>query len=139
MPASQPLVLVVDDDLRMLHMIKRLLALEGFRTLAASSGDAALKMLDDETPDLVLLDIIMPGIDGYAVCRRIREFSAVPIIMVTARDGSGEKAMGLELGADDYVTKPFSASELAARIRAILRRVDGRERPGTGAVMATAR
>ncbi len=137
--ASQPLVLIVDDDLRMLHMIKRMLALEGFRALVASSGDAALRMFEEEIPDLVLLDIIMPGIDGYAVCRRIRELSRIPIIMVTARDGDGEKAMGLGLGADDYVTKPFSASELSARIRALLRRAGGRERHGAGYIMAAAR
>lgn len=117
------LVLVVDDDIRMLRMMKRVLELEGFQVLAASSGEASLKIFEKETPDLVLLDIMMPDMDGYSVCQRIREFSQVPIIMVTAKGDDKEKVEGLDIGADDYVTKPFSASELAARVRAVLRRI----------------
>ncbi len=129
MPTKKTLVLVVDDDVRMLRMMKRILELEGFQVLIANSGESALKMFDKENPDLVLLDIMMPDMDGYSVCQRIREFSQVPIIMVTARGDDKEKVEGLDIGADDYVTKPFSASELAARVRAVLRRIGSQERP----------
>ena len=127
MAKKKALILVVDDDIRMLRMMKRMLELEGFLVITASGGEAALKLFDKETPALVLLDIMMPDMDGYTVCRRIREFSEVPIIMVTARGDDKEKVEGLDIGADDYVTKPFSASELAARVRAVLRRVGSRE------------
>ena len=127
MPKKKSLILVVDDDIRMLRMMKRMLELEGFEVLTANCGEAALKAFERDTPALVLLDIMMPDMDGYIVCRRIREFSQVPIIMVTARGDDKEKVEGLNLGADDYVTKPFSASELAARVRAVLRRVSGQE------------
>jgi len=129
MSPKKTLVLVADDDVRMLRMIKRMLELEGFQVLVANNGDSALKTFDKETPDLVLLDIMMPDMDGYAVCQRIREFSQVPIIMVTARGDDKEKVEGLDIGADDYVTKPFSASELAARVRAVLRRIGSHDRP----------
>ena len=122
MPSRKALVLVVDDDARMLRMMARILELEGYRVLTASDGEAALEVFDGETPDLVLLDIMMPGMDGYAVCRRISEFSQTPIIMVTAKDSDDEKVQGLDAGADDYVSKPFSSNELAARVRAVLRR-----------------
>lgn len=128
MPKAQPLVLVVDDDIRILRMMKRMLELEGFRAISADCGETALKIFDRETPALVLLDIMMPGMDGFEVCRRIREFSKVPIIMVTAKGDDKEKVEGLNVGADDYVTKPFSASELAARVRAVLRRAGEFER-----------
>jgi DNA-binding response OmpR family regulator len=127
MAKKKALILVVDDDVRMLRMMKRMLELEGFLVNTASGGEAALKLFDKETPTLVLLDIMMPDMDGYTVCRRIREFSQVPIIMVTARGDDKEKVEGLDIGADDYVTKPFSASELAARVRAVLRRVGTQE------------
>ncbi len=127
MSKKKPLILIVDDDIRMLRMMKRMLELEGFEALTANCGEAALKTFEKDTPALVLLDIMMPDIDGYTVCRRIREFSQVPIIMVTARGDDREKVEGLNIGADDYVTKPFSASELAARVRAVLRRVSGQE------------
>ena len=129
MPSKKTLVLVVDDDVRMLRMMKRILELEGFQVLIANNGDSALKTFDKETPDLVLLDIMMPDMDGYTACQRIREFSQVPIIMVTAKGDDKEKVEGLDIGADDYVTKPFSASELAARVRAVLRRIGSRDRP----------
>ena len=127
MPKRKSLILVVDDDIRMLRMMKRMLELEGFEALTANCGEAALKTFEKETPALLLLDIMMPDMDGYIVCRRIREFSQVPIIMVTARGDDKEKVEGLNIGADDYVTKPFSASELAARVRAVLRRVSSQE------------
>jgi DNA-binding response OmpR family regulator len=116
-------VLVVDDDIRMLRMMKRILELEDFQVIVASSGETSLKIFEKETPDIVLLDIMMPDMDGHTVCQRIREFSQVPIIIVTAKGGENEKVEGLDNGADDYVTKPFSASELAARVRAVLRRI----------------
>jgi len=129
MSLKKALVLVVDDDIRMLRMMKRILELEGFQALIANNGETALKTFDKESPDLVLLDIMMPDIDGYTVCQRIREFSQIPIIMVTAKGDDKEKVEGLDTGADDYVTKPFSASELAARVRAVLRRVGSQEGP----------
>ncbi len=115
-------VLVVDDDVHILRMMRRILELDGYRVLSASDGEAALDVFDEETPDLVLLDIMMPGMDGYTLCRYIREFSQVPIIMVTVKSNDEEKVQGLDAGADDYVPKPFSANELLARVRAVLRR-----------------
>ncbi len=129
MPKKKSLILVVDDDIRMLRMMKRMLELEGFEALTADCGEAALKTFDKDNPTLVLLDIMMPDMDGYEVCRRIREFSQIPIIMVTARGEDKEKVEGLNIGADDYVTKPFSASELAARVRAVLRRSGDQVKP----------
>jgi len=134
MTSRKPLILVVDDDVRMLRMMRRILELEGYRVITASSGEAALEVFDRQTPDLVLLDVMMPGMDGYIVCQRIREFSQVPIIMVTARSVDDEKVRGLDSGADDYVTKPFSASELTARVRAVLRRVALWEEPSDPAL-----
>ena len=122
-------VLVVDDDVRMLRMMKRMLELEGFQVLVAGNGEAALKTFEKDSQDLVLLDIMMPDMDGYAVCQHIREFSQVPIIMVTARGDDKEKVEGLNIGADDYVTKPFSAGELAARVKAVLRRISSQDKP----------
>jgi len=122
MPSRKATLLIVDDDVRMLRMIKRILELEGYRVRTADDGQTALEVFDDGDPDMVLLDITMPGMDGYALCQSIREFSEVPIIMVTAKVSDREKIAGLDAGADDYVTKPFSANELAARVRAVLRR-----------------
>src|SRR4030043_858839 len=127
MSKKKALILVIDDDIRMLRMMKRMLELEDFQVMTASGGETALKSFEKETPALVLLDIMMPDMDGYTVCRRIREFSEVPIIMVTARGDDKEKVEGLNIGADDYVTKPFSASELAARVRAVLRRIGNQD------------
>ena len=122
MPPGKVTTLVVDDDVRILRMMQRILELEGYRVHTASNGETALSIFDEQNPDLVLLDIMMPNMDGYAICQNIREFSQVPIIMVTAKDNSQEKVEGLDTGADDYITKPFSANELTARIRAVLRR-----------------
>ena len=127
MAKKKALILVIDDDIRMLRMMKRMLELEDFQVTTASGGDAALRIFEKDSPALVLLDIMMPDMDGYTVCRRIREFSQVPIIMVTARGDDKEKVEGLNIGADDYVTKPFSASELAARVRAVLRRISNHD------------
>ena len=115
-------VLVVDDDVRILRMMQRTLELEGYRVFVATDGEVAINVLAEESPVLVLLDIMLPGMDGYAVCQRIREFSRVPIIMVTAKGNEKERIEGLDIGADDYVTKPFSSGELVARVRAVLRR-----------------
>ena len=128
MSSKKTLILVVDDDIRMLRMMKRMLELENFQTITANNGEAALVVFEKENPDLVLLDIMMPDMNGYTVCQHIREFSEVPIIMVTAMGDDKQKVEGLDIGADDYVTKPFSASELAARVRAILRRSGSQER-----------
>ena len=122
MASRKPCVLVVDDDVQILRYIRRTLELEGYQTLTATDGRAALEVMEQETPGLILLDIMLPEIDGYSVCERIREFSTVPIIMVTAKDNDEEKVKGLELGADDYITKPFSIVELLARVKAVLRR-----------------
>lgn len=122
MPSRKASVLVVDDDVRMLRMMQRILELEGYRVLMASNGQAALDVFNEEEPALVLLDIMMPDMDGYTVCRRIREFSQIPIVMVTVKGNEEEKVEGLDAGADDYVTKPFSSMELTARVRAVLRR-----------------
>lgn len=115
-------ILVVDDEIRTLRMIKHMLELEGYRVITAINGEAALNAFELEAPDLILLDIIMPSPDGVEVCRRIREFSQVPIIMVTCKDSEMDKIEGLDAGADDYITKPFTAGELTARVRAALRR-----------------
>ncbi len=122
MPSRKVSVLVVDDDTHILRMLQRMLELEGYCVLTASNGVAALDIFDEKTPELVLLDIMLPDIDGYTVCRNIREFSQLPIIMITAKDSDEEKVQGLDAGADDYVTKPFSSNELVARVRAVLRR-----------------
>ena len=122
MPSRKVSALVIDDDVRMLRMMQRILELEGYRVRTASDGKAALDAFVEENPDLVLLDIIMPDIDGYVICQNIREFSQIPIIMVTAKDNNEEKVEGLDTGADDYITKPFAANELTARVRAVLRR-----------------
>ncbi len=120
---ERPFIMVVDDDRDMLRILSRTLELEGFAVGTATNGSSALALLEKRRPDLVILDVMLPDTDGYAVCRRIREFSPVPIIMVTARGDDEAKVEGLNAGADDYVTKPFSASVLSARVRAVLRRI----------------
>lgn len=124
MRSKKELVMVVDDDTRMLLLMQRILELEGYQVISARSGEVALDLFAKNTPDIVLLllDIMMPGMNGHAVCQTIREVSQVPIIMVTAKESDEEKVGGLDAGADDYVVKPFSSSELAARVRAVLRR-----------------
>ena len=121
-------ILVVDDEPRYVRAIQVNLQASGYEVLAARDGQTAIDLAASEAPDLILLDIRMPGLDGYEVCRRIREFSAVPIIMLTALAEDADKVKGLNTGADDYVTKPFSADELLARVRAALRRVELSER-----------
>jgi DNA-binding response OmpR family regulator len=132
MPLKKASVLVVDDDVRMLRLLRRILELEGYQVVAAADGESALNVFDEEKPDLVLLDVLMRDMDGYTICRRIREFSQIPIIMVTVRDDEEDKLEGLGAGADDYVTKPFASKELTARVKAVLRRTklwDERPKP----------
>jgi DNA-binding response OmpR family regulator len=115
-------VLVVDDDPIVLDVVVRYLERDGFRTLTAADGEAARTVLQRESPSLVVLDVMLPGIDGLSLCRWIRETSELPVILLTARGEESDRIVGLELGADDYVTKPFSPRELASRVRTVLRR-----------------
>ena len=121
---SQRRVLIVDDEPNLLRMLDLGLAQHGFIVDCADSGAAALNMLHENEPDLVVLDLLMPDMDGFEVCRRIRRISSVPVIMLTALRNEQDVLQGLDAGADEYVTKPFSLAELSARIRAILRRVE---------------
>ena len=120
--AGMATVLVVDDESIVRDVVVKYLQREGYRTLEAGDGDTALGLVEREHPDLVVLDLMLPGTDGLAVCRRIRARSELPVIMLTARGEEADRIVGLELGADDYVTKPFSPRELAARVKTVLRR-----------------
>ncbi len=122
MPAKKTTILTADDDPQLLRLVTRNLQLEGYEVIAVSDGQQALEQVEQRSPDLVLLDVMMPKMDGFTVCQRVREFSAVPVIIVTARGQDQDKVRGLDLGADDYLTKPFSVDELLARVRAVLRR-----------------
>ncbi|HZT95303.1 MAG TPA: response regulator transcription factor [Chloroflexota bacterium] len=117
-------ILVVDDEAGITRLIQMYLDREGYQTTVAATGADALHAVRHNPPSLVILDIMLPDIDGWEVCREIRRMSDVPIIMLTAREGDEDKIVGLELGADDYVTKPFVPRELVARVKAILRRID---------------
>ncbi|WP_018131050.1 response regulator YycF [Effusibacillus pohliae] len=115
-------ILVVEDELPIADILKFSLEKEGYEVILAHDGEEAVEMAHAEQPDLILLDVMLPKKDGFQVCQEIRSFLAVPIIMLTARDSEIDKVLGLELGADDYVTKPFSSRELMARVKANLRR-----------------
>ncbi|MCB0167172.1 MAG: response regulator transcription factor [Anaerolineae bacterium] len=117
-------ILIADDENRMRRFMQMNLELEGYRVIEASNGLEAIERVRDDLPDLVLLDVMMPELDGFEALRIIRETSTVPVIMLTVRDDEDDKVKGLGLGADDYVTKPFSPRELSSRIQAVLRRVD---------------
>jgi two-component system KDP operon response regulator KdpE len=119
---SEPLVLAVDDEPAILRLVRIELTAQGFRVTTAGNGPDALRIIDEQRPDLVLLDILMDEMSGIEVLRRIRERANVPVIFLTAKGRDADKVRGLELGADDYVTKPFHPDELAARVRAVLRR-----------------
>ena len=119
---SMATVLVVDDEPIVREVVVRYLAREGHRTLEAADGEAARAEIERSEPDLVVLDVMLPGTDGLELCRWIRSNSELPVIMLTARGEEADRIVGLELGADDYVTKPFSPRELAARVRSVLRR-----------------
>ncbi|MCS6938230.1 MAG: response regulator transcription factor [Roseiflexaceae bacterium] len=116
------LILVVDDEPRMVNFMRMNLELEGCRVISASNGREALEKVRDEMPDVVLLDIMMPVMDGFETLRRLRQASSVPVLVLTAKDDEEDRIKGLELGADDYIGKPFSHRELVSRIRAVLRR-----------------
>jgi DNA-binding response OmpR family regulator len=115
-------VLVADDDPLIQRLVRTHLDRAGFRVLTAADGEEALDLAAAEQPDLIVLDLMLPGIDGFEVCKRIREFSLVPVVMLTARGEQADKLKGFEAGADDYLTKPFAPPELLARVRAVLRR-----------------
>ena len=122
-------ILVVDDESRMVRFVKMNLDLEGYLTLEANNGMEALEKIRDYNPDLVLLDVEMPGMDGFETLQRLREISDAAVIMLTVRSDEDDRIKGLDLGADDYVTKPFSPRELSSRIRAVLRRFEQPGRP----------
>jgi DNA-binding response OmpR family regulator len=122
-------VLVVDDDVKTVELVKLYLNRDGYKVITAYDGVEALRLARESHPDLIVLDLMLPGMDGLEVCRTIRGESDVPIIMLTARTTDQDKLTGLSLGADDYVTKPFSPRELAARVRAVLRRIPGERGP----------
>lgn len=122
-------VLVVDDDVKTVELVKLYLNRDGYRVITAYNGADALKTAREEHPDLIVLDLMLPGINGLDVCRTLREESDVPIIMLTALTTDDDRLTGLNIGADDYMTKPFSPRELAARVRAVLRRLPGERGP----------
>jgi two-component system, OmpR family, response regulator len=122
-------IVVVDDEPNIADLVDLYLARDGYRVLKAATGEAGLEAIRDHHPRLVILDVGLPDIDGLEVCRRVRQTSQVPVIFLTARDGEVDRVLGLELGGDDYVTKPFSPSELVARVKAVLRRADGAAPP----------
>src|SRR5258707_7429084 len=129
--STQPLVLVADDEPRITKLVAIALAEEGFRVVTAGSGEEALAKAEEVRPDIVLLDIVMPDLDGIEVMRQLRERRPVAVILLTAKGSTADKAKGLDLGADDYIAKPFHPDELAARVRAVIRRSSGAE-PGAG-------
>jgi DNA-binding response OmpR family regulator len=128
-------ILVVDDDEHIRELASLYLAKEGFDVASAADGAIAVEKVQGLTPALVVLDLMLPRLSGYDVCRQVRQFSDVPIIMLTARDEDVDKIVGLELGADDYLTKPFNPRELVARVKAILRRAERGEPRPTSAVL----
>lgn len=119
------MILVVDDEPPIVRLVKTKLQLDGFAVVTAGKGEDALPIVEQDRPDLVILDLMMPGMDGFETLRRIRERSRVPVIFLTARAGDTDKLRGLQSGADDYITKPFNPDELVARVTAVLRRADG--------------
>jgi DNA-binding response OmpR family regulator len=125
-----PKVLVVDDDSNVREVVIRYLEREGYRVEESSDGADALRRALDDPPELVVLDLMLPSLDGLEVCRRLRTVAPIPVIMLTARDEEGDRIAGLELGADDYVAKPFSPRELTSRVKAVLRRTSGPLAPG---------
>ena len=119
-------IMIVDDDANICELVRLYLKKEGFDTLVCPNGEKALEVFEKEKPDLAILDIMMPKIDGMTVCREIRRTSNMPIIMLTAKGETFDKVLGLELGADDYMVKPFEGKELVARVKAVLRRSDAK-------------
>lgn len=130
--APRPRVLIVEDEESLLFTLAHSLKREGYSVVTASRGDDGLKLAREQHPDLILLDVMLPGIDGIQVCRMLRRDSDVPIIMLTALGGESDRVAGLDTGADDYMPKPFGMRELMARVRALLRRSGARAQPDTG-------
>ena len=124
-------ILVVDDNEQILNILTQYIKKEGWALLTAKTGEEALSLFDAAQPVLILLDIMLPGIDGLEVCRRIRQVSSVPILMITAKDEDADRILGLDIGADDYIVKPFSPGEVMARIRAVMRRIPASEKDET--------
>lgn len=122
-------ILLVDDEPKIARFVKTTLSLAGHEIVVAETGTESLEMVDTHLPDLIILDLGLPDMDGFEVLRRLREYSTIPIVVLTARDDERDKVRGLELGADDYLTKPFAARELEARIAAVLRRVEWSPQP----------
>jgi DNA-binding response OmpR family regulator len=120
--AKKATILAVDDEPHVVKLVKANLESSGYKVLTANDGEEAIEVIQREIPDLVILDLMLPKLDGYAVCRRVREFSTVPIIMLSARSAQVDLVHGFEVGADDYLTKPFSVTELLMRVQAVLRR-----------------
>ncbi|GCE23808.1 response regulator transcription factor [Dictyobacter kobayashii] len=139
MTSKKTMILTADDDPQLLRLVSRNLEFDGYEVITARDGQEALTMIEANHPDLILLDVMMPKMDGLAVCQYVREFSAVPIIIVTARGQDSDKVKGLDLGADDYLTKPFSIEELLARVRAVLRRTQFMSNEQTHAVRTIAK
>ena len=129
---SNEKILVVDDDKNICELLRLYLVKEGYGVTIANDGTAALQEFDKLHPDLVLLDVMMPGIDGWEVCRKIRQNNQTPIIMLTAKGETYDKVLGLELGADDYIVKPFETKEVTARIKAVLRRCGSKDEENKG-------
>lgn len=128
-------ILIVDDDTNICELIRLCLEKEGFETIIANDGIKALELFKTKSPSLVILDIMMPGMDGWEVCREIRRVSNIPIIMLSAKGETFDKVLGLELGADDYVVKPFESKELIARVKAVLRRYNSKASEATKEVV----
>ncbi|MFH1651757.1 MAG: response regulator transcription factor [Chloroflexota bacterium] len=123
-------ILVVDDEKGIVDIIQAYLEREGYRVITADNGRSALELARREAPDLIVLDLMLPEVSGWDVCREVRKQAAIPVIMLTARDDTTDKIIGLELGADDYMTKPFDPKELVSRVRAVLRRSGGQPSSG---------
>ena len=130
---ARPVILVVDDDPAILKLVRLQLVEEGFRTITAATGEEAVQLGIDEHPDLVVLDLVLPDISGFEVLNRLRERGPVPVILLTGKTRDTDKVRGLEMGADDYLAKPFNPEELTARVRAVLRRTLHQEAPEHGA------
>ena len=134
--ATKQKILIVDDDNNIAELVALYLTKECFDTQIVHDGEAALNLLSQFHPDLILLDLMLPGIDGYQVCREVRSSSSVPIIMLSAKGEVFDKVLGLELGADDYIIKPFDSKELVARVKAVLRRTSAAPAAASSAVSA---
>ena len=119
---NKPVIMIVDDDPNIAQLVRLYLEKDGYSTVTCSRGDEALEQFRQNPPGLMILDLMLPGMDGWQVCRAVRQISQIPIIMLTAKDETFDKVLGLELGADDYMTKPFEGKELVARVKAVLRR-----------------